>query len=176
MLVLAKGLTSGYVPLGAVVVDGEISAYFDRHTLWTGLTYSAHPVGCAAAIANLEVYRSENLIARSAERGKILHAGLIDLAERHPSVGDVRGIGLLHLFELVASRKTREPLSGFNQPLSDPMKAVAASLRAQGMSTFVRWNMIFCTPPLIIDESQLRDGIQILDQALAIADEYGTGD
>jgi taurine--2-oxoglutarate transaminase len=176
MLVLAKGLTSGYVPLGAVVVDGEISSYFDRHTLWTGLTYSAHPVGCAAAIANLEVYRSENLIARSAERGKILHAGLIDLAERHPSVGDVRGIGLLHLFELVASRKTREPLSGFNQPLSDPMKAVAASLRAQGMSTFVRWNMIFCTPPLIIDESQLRDGIQILDQALAIADEYGTGD
>lgn len=176
MLVLAKGLTSGYVPLGAVVVSGEISTYFDRHTLWTGLTYSAHPVGCAAGIANLEVYRSENLIERSQERGKSLHAGLVDLAERHPSVGDVRGIGLLQLIELVASRETREPLSGFNRPPSEPMKAVAASLRAQGMSTFVRWNMIFCTPPLIIDEQQLQDGIQILDEALAIADKYAAGD
>jgi taurine--2-oxoglutarate transaminase len=176
MLVLAKGLTSGYVPLGAVVVSDEISAYFDHHTLWTGLTYSAHPVGCAAAIANLEVYQSENLIRRAHQSGKFLHAELVDLAERHPSVGDVRGIGLLQLLELVASRETREPLSGFNQPLSEPMKAVAASLRAQGMSTFVRWNMIFCTPPLIIDERQLRDGIQILDEALTIADNYAAGE
>lgn len=176
MLVLAKGLTSGYVPLGAVVVSEEVAAYFDGHTLWTGLTYGAHPVGCAAGIANLEVYRRESLVERARERGKVLRAGLVDLAERHPSVGDVRGIGLLQLVELVASRETREPLSRYNQPLSEPMKQISASLRAQGMSTFVRWNLIFCAPPLVINEQQIQEGIQILDQALKTADEFAEGE
>lgn len=172
----AKGLTSGYVPLGAVVFNDEINSYFDHHTLWTGLTYSAHPVGCAAAIANLDVYPSENLIARARESGKRLHAGLVDLAEKHPSVGDVRGVGLLQLIELVASRGTRLPLSGFNQPPSEAMRAVSAALRARGLSTFVRWNMIFCTPPLIIDEQQVREGLGILDEALTTADRFAEAD
>jgi taurine--2-oxoglutarate transaminase len=172
ILVMAKGLTSGYVPLGAVMVNKSIADYFNENTYWGGLAYSSHPLGCAAAIANIEVYRKENLIANSHEMGKVLRRGLLDMAEKHACVGDVRGTGLHQVIELVKNKETREPMSGFNQPPSQPMKEVAASLREQGMSTFVKWNWIFCTPPLVITQEQIDDGLAILDNALEIADEY----
>ena len=96
------------------------------------------------------------------------------LAEEHPSVGDIHGVGLLQVVELVTNRETREPLSPFNAPLSEPMQRVANELRDSGMSTFVRWNMIFCTPPLIIDDEQINEGSAILDRSLAIADRFTT--
>jgi len=111
ILATAKGLTSGYVPLGACVVSEKIGAYFDDHVLQAGLTYSAHSLACAAAIATIEVYRAENLIERAREMGKVLRRGLMDLAEKHPVIGDVRGAGLHHVIELVKDRETREPLS-----------------------------------------------------------------
>jgi taurine--2-oxoglutarate transaminase len=172
IVTLAKGLTSGYIPMGAVMVTDRIADYFEDHTLWTGLTYSAHAIGCAAAIANIEVYKAENLIERSREMGKYMRACLADLAEAHPSVGDIRGTGLLQVIELVKNRQTHEPISDFNKPLSEPMRKVAVSLREQGMSTFVRWGWVFCAPPLVITEEQIRDGVAIIDKALCEADPY----
>lgn len=176
LMVMAKGLTSGYLPLGAVAVSQEIADYFEEHVLWGGLTYGSHPMGCAAAIATLEVYREENLIERAREMGKVLYAGLMDLAEQHPCVGEVRGVGLHYVLDLVKDRETREPMSPWNGPLTEPMQAVARSLREQGLSTFVRWNWVFCDPPLVITEEQIGEGLEILDRALTEADRYYEGD
>ncbi len=172
MMVLAKGLTSGYIPLGAVVVSEAVASHFDNEPLGSGLTYGAHPVGCAAAIANIEVYQSENLVERASEMGKSLRAGLMDLAEEHPSVGDVRGVGLLQVVELVKDRRSREPMSPFNAPLSEPMQQLTTSLRESGMSTVVRWNWVFCMPPLVINEQQLREGLEFVDRSLSIVDKF----
>jgi len=172
MMTLAKGLTSGYVPLGAVVVKDEIAEYFEKNTLWCGLTYSAHALACAAGIANIEVYEEEGLIERSAEMGKILSKGLAQLADSHPSVGEIRGIGLHQVIEIVKNRDSREAMSDFNQPLSEPMRKVAEILRQEGVNTFVRWNWIFNAPPLVIDEGQIQEGLGIIDKALTEADRY----
>ncbi len=172
MITMAKGLTSGYVPLGAVGVSEKVSAFFDDHALWGGLTYGAHPLACAAGVANLEVYRNEKLIENARVMGERLGAGLRRLAEKHPSVGEVRGTGLLQVMELVKNRETREPMSGFNKPLSEPMKKVAAALRASGMSTFVRWDFVFSAPPLVVSAGQIDEGLAILDGALEEADRY----
>lgn len=172
IMAMAKGLTSGYVPLGATMVTDKIAAHFEDNTVWAGLTYSSHPLSCAAAVANIEVYRQEGLIERAREMGKVLRNGLMSLAETHPCVGEVRGIGLLQVMELVKNRETREPMSGWNQPASEAMQRVAATLRQQSMSTFVKWDWIFCAPPLIIDEAQLQRGLTMLDQALEVADRY----
>ena len=172
MIVMAKGLTSGYVPLGAVVVTDPIADYFEENTLWGGLTYSAHHLGCAAGIANIEVYREQNLIENAHNMGIILRQKLMNLAEEHQCVGDVRGIGLHQVIELVKDKQSRNPLGDFNKPLSEPMQKVASSLRENGMSTFVKWNWIFCCPPLIISEDQIEEGIDIIDNGLKIADSY----
>ena len=174
-MVMAKGLTSGYVPLGAVMVSNEVAAYFEEHTLWCGLTYSAHALACAVGVANIEVYKENKLIENSKNMGKYLRSGLVNLAEKHLCIGDVRGTGLHQVIELVADRESRKPLSGFNQPLSEPMRAVGVSLREQGLSTFVRWNWVFSCPPLIINQEQIDEGLEILDKALDYADEYYEG-
>ncbi|MBL8132811.1 MAG: aminotransferase class III-fold pyridoxal phosphate-dependent enzyme [Anaerolineae bacterium] len=175
ILVTAKGLTSGYVPLGATVVTDKIAAFFNDHVLQGGLTYSAHTLACAAAIANIEVYRSENLIERSRELGKVLRRGLMDLAEKHPVIGDVRGTGLHQVIELVKNRTTREPLSPFNAPFTEPMQKINKTFKEHGLSTLVRWNYVFSTPPLIITEEQIQEGLAILDAALEQADPYYQG-
>lgn len=172
LVCMAKGLTSGYVPLGAVSVSREIADYFEDHTFWGGLTYSGHALGCAAAIANIEVIQQEHLVERAQTMGAHLRAGLEDLASKHPCVGDIRGAGLHQVLELVTSTATRKPMSPFNQPLSDAMRRVAQTLRTQGLNAAVRWNWVFSTPPLIIDEAQIDEGIQILDRALTEADRF----
>ena len=159
----------------AVLVRDEIAEYFDKHTLWCGLTYNAHTMSCTAAIANLKVYEEENLIQRSREMGKKLEAGLQKLAEKHPCLGDIRGTGLFYCTELVKNRETRQPLSPFNQPMTEPMKKLAAVLVKNGLSTFVRWNLIFHAPPLIVSEAELQEGLEIFDLALAETDPYYEG-
>ncbi|MCC6802216.1 MAG: aminotransferase class III-fold pyridoxal phosphate-dependent enzyme, partial [Anaerolineae bacterium] len=134
ILVFAKGVNCGYVPLGGAIVTDEIGAYFDDHLLQAGLTYSAHALACAAGVATLEVYQQENLIERSREMGKILRRGLMDLAERHPVIGDIRGTGLHQVIELVKNRETREALSPFNKPPSEPLAKAAKSLRDDGIN------------------------------------------
>jgi taurine--2-oxoglutarate transaminase len=175
VLATAKGITCGYVPLGATVVSDKIARYFDDHTLWAGLTYSSHTLAMAAGIATIEVYRSENLIERSREMGKVLRQGLMDLAEKHPVIGDIRGAGLHQLIEIVKNRDTREPMSPFNGAPSEAMKKAAAYLKSHGVSTIVRWDMIFNTPPLIITEAQIQEGLHVMDGALSILDEYYEG-
>jgi taurine--2-oxoglutarate transaminase len=175
IMALAKGITCGYVPLGAAVVTEEIGKFFDDHVIHAGLTYSSHALACAAGVATIEVYRSENLVDRSRELGKVLRRGLMDLAEKHPVIGEVRGAGLHHVIELVKNRETREPMSAFNKPFSDPMKQTAKALKDNGLSTMVRWNMIFNTPPLIITEEQIAEGLQILDHVLTGLDAYYEG-
>ncbi|MCL4251988.1 MAG: aminotransferase class III-fold pyridoxal phosphate-dependent enzyme [Anaerolineae bacterium] len=175
IMALAKGITSGYVPLGAAVVSEPIAAFFDDHTLIAGLTYSAHPLACAAGAETIQVYRDENLIDRSRELGKVLRKGLVDLAEKHPVIGDVRGTGLHQVIELVKNRETREPMSPFNKPMTDPMKAASAALKEKGLQTMLRWNMIFSTPPLIITEEQLQEGLDILDSVLTAMDQHYEG-
>lgn len=175
ILVFAKGVTCGYVPLGGAIVSEEIGAYFDDHLLQAGLTYSAHALACAAGVATIEVYQQENLIERSREMGKTLRRGLMDLAERHPVIGDIRGTGLHQVIELVKNRETREALSPFNKAPSEPLQKAAKSLREDGVNAFIRWNMIFSTPPLTITESQLQEGLTALDHALELMDPYYEG-
>src|SRR5262249_27321327 len=150
----------GYVPLGATIVSEEIGKYFDDHVLTSGLTYSAHPLAMAAGIANIEVYRSENLIDKAREMGKILRHGLMDLAEKHPVISEIRGAGLHQVIELVKNRDTREALTPFLGATTEPMQIVAKTLKDEGMSTFVRWSMVFNCPPLTVTEEQIKEGLE----------------
>lgn len=175
IICIAKGITAGYIPLGAAIVNERVAAYFDSNVLHAGLTYSAHALACAAGVATLEVYHQEGLVERSRTLGKVLRRGLMDLAEKHPVIGDIRGAGLHQVIELVKDRDTREPLSAFNKALSDPMKSAAKALKDNGLSTLVRWNMIFNTPPLIVTEAQIAEGLAILDDVLTTLDDSYTG-
>ena len=172
MITMAKGLTSGYVPLGGVAVSKKISDYFQDHMLWGGLTYNAHPLSCAAAVATLKVYEEEDLIDGTRRMGDILMNELEALKAKHPSVGDVRGIGLFSLIELVKDRETREPLVPWNAtgPAAAMTKEINKRLMDGGVYTFVRWNWIFVAPPLVITEDELREGLQVIDQVLTYAD------
>lgn len=172
MITMAKGLTAGYVPLGATIVTDKIAQHFETHPLMIGGTYSSHTLACAAALACIEVYEEEGLIENSATMGLELSKGLHDLQAEHPSVGEVRGIGLFQVLELVKNRDSRTPMSEFNKPLTEPMKKLSAHLRANGIFAFVRWNMLFACPPLIINHQQLQDGLNVFNEALAISDQY----
>jgi taurine---2-oxoglutarate transaminase len=175
LMTMAKGLTSGYVPLGAVGLSDKIARHFEDHAYHGGLTYGAHPLACAAGVANIEVYKSEKLVENAREMGKVLRAGLMDLAEKHPCVGEVRGTGLLQMMELVKNRQTREPFVGYNRPLTEPMKKLAASLRNNGVSGYVRWDFVFSAPPLIVTKEQIEEGLAAIDIALAEVDPYVDG-
>jgi taurine--2-oxoglutarate transaminase len=172
MITMAKGITSGYLPLGAVAVSEQIAQHFEQNPFWSGLTYSGHPMSCAAAIATLQVYQDDGLMENTRQMEAVVAKGLADLQSRHPSVGDVRGIGLFWVIELVKDRDSRQPLAPWNAKSSElgPMPALARHLREQGLYTFVKWNWIFVVPPLCIDGDQLAEGLAILDAALEIAD------
>lgn len=174
MITMAKGLTSGYAPLGAVAIRPEISAYFNERVYQGGLTYNAHPISLAAAIANIQVLQSDNLIERTAQMGTNLHRALIDLGENHPSVGEVRSIGLFGVIELVRDRATKEPLAPFNGK-SPEMNAVRSYISENGVYLYTHWHTILIIPPLIITAEQLEEGFNVLDKALEIADRAVEG-
>jgi taurine---2-oxoglutarate transaminase len=170
LMTMAKGLTSGYAPLGAVAMRPEIAAFFNERTYQGGLTYNAHPISLAAAIANIEVLRQDGLIEKSAENGRVMADLLSELVERHPSVGEVRSIGLFGVIELVRNRKTKEPLAPFNGS-SVEMNALRNSLLEQGVFLYTHWHTILLLPPLIITPDQLVEGFTAIDRALKWADE-----
>lgn len=172
IVTMAKGLTSGYAPLGAVAMKPDIAKYFNDKVYYGGLTYNGHPLPLSAAVANIQVLRQEKLIDKSAKRGIFLKKRFSDLKEKHPSVGDVRSIGLFGVIELVKNRESKKPLSGFNQPLSEEMIKVKSFILEQGVFLYVTFNMILIIPPLIISNAQLEEGLKIIDQALEIADEF----
>ena len=165
IITMAKGLTSGYLPLGAVVVSDPIAQHFEDKMLYMGLTYFGHPMSCAAAIATLNVYKEEHLLENSRAMGKILEKTLESFKAKHPSVGDVRSIGLFAVIELVNDRTSREPLDG------GTMNAIKSRLQSEGLVTFVNKNMVFICPPLVIKPEELLAGLDIIDRSLLIADE-----
>ena len=169
LMTMAKGLTSGYAPLGAVAMKPEIAEFFNETVYHGGLTYNSHPISLAAAIANIKVLQEDELIQHSANMGKFLHHFLKDLGEKHPSVGDVRSIGLFGIIELVRDRKTKEPMAPFGGNSSE-MKALRKSLLDQGLYLYTHWHSILIIPPLIINKNQLEEGFNILDEALSITD------
>ncbi|HKF78804.1 MAG TPA: aminotransferase class III-fold pyridoxal phosphate-dependent enzyme [Candidatus Dormibacteraeota bacterium] len=172
LMTVAKGLTSGYVPLGATIVSDRVAAHFDDHYLGAGLTYAAHPLACAAGCAVLEVYVEEDLAARAAATGERMAAGLSELADRHPCVGDVRGVGMIACLELVRSRETREPLSPQRTegPLTAEMGAVRGAILGRRVWPLFRWNLIGLTPPLTLTPEELDHGLDALDAGLEAAD------
>ena len=173
MIATAKGITAGYIPLGALIVSDKIAAHFDDKVLWLGLTYSAHPVSCAAGLETLKIYEDENLIANAAAMGRYMDEQVEKLKQKHPSIGDWRNTGLLGCIELVKNRKTKEPMAPFNAKPEEMaiMNKVAARIKELGMYTFVRWNYIFIAPPLCITKEQIDEGLAIISDAIKIADE-----
>jgi taurine---2-oxoglutarate transaminase len=174
MIATAKGITSGYLPLGALMVSDRIAERYNDQVLWLGLTYSAHPVCCAAALEVLQIYEDENLIENTRHMGNYMDRQLDVLKRKHPSIGDFRNTGLLGCIELVKNRKTREPMAPFNASPADMaiMNKVAAKIKELGMYTFVRWNYIFVAPPMCINKHQIDEGLGIISEAIAIADQF----
>ena len=170
LLCMAKGLTSSYLPLGAVGMRHSIAQHFQDKVFYGGLTYNSHPMGCAAALATIRVYEEDGLIDNAKKMGAILTQLGTELQAKHPSVGAVRSIGLFGIVELIRNRKTRQPMAPFNGT-SDEMAALGRFFREQGLYTFVRWNTFFTNPPLCINEQQLREAFAIIDRGLEIMDK-----
>jgi taurine--2-oxoglutarate transaminase len=166
LMTLAKGLTGAHLPLGAVVVASELARIIESQTLMTGLTYSGHPLACAAGIAAIESYASEELIARSRSLGALMFARLHELQKRHPLIGDLRGgDGLFAVIELVRDRHSREPLAPWPQ-MYPGLKRLLQEGLAAGVSFAARGNLILLAPPLVIDERELSDALDLLDRLL----------
>ncbi len=161
----AKGLTSGYMPLGAVIVSDPIAEFFESRMLWGGLTYSGHPVCCAAAVANLRIYEEEHVFENVEVQGRYLASRLERMKAEIPCVGDVRYKGLFSVIELVKDKTTKEPLAPFAGS-SPEMTALAVYLKSKHVYAFTRFNMLWVCPPLIITQEELKHGLDIIEQAL----------
>src|SRR5436853_6316461 len=149
LISMAKGLTSSYLPLGALGMSHHIAQHFQDKVFYGGLTYNSHPMGCAAALETIQVYEEDRLVENTRKMGAVMKELLLNLQSRHPTVGAVRSIGLFGIVELVRNRSTREPMAPFNGS-SEEMAALGRFFREQGLYTFVRWNTLFTNPPLCI--------------------------
>ncbi|OAH16455.1 aspartate aminotransferase family protein [Streptomyces jeddahensis] len=175
LMTFAKGVNSGYVPLGGVAISGAIAETFARRPYPGGLTYSGHPLACAAAVATIGVMAEEGVVEHAAHIGAtVLGPGLHELAGRHPSVGEVRGLGAFWAVELVRDRETREPLVPYNAAgdANAPMAAFAAAAKKHGLWPFVNMNRTHVVPPCTISEAEAKEGLAALDEALSVADEH----
>ncbi|MBK7448179.1 MAG: aminotransferase class III-fold pyridoxal phosphate-dependent enzyme [Anaerolineales bacterium] len=169
IITMAKGLTSAYAPLGAVAMKPEIAAAFDEHAFESGLTYTSHPISLAAAVANIQAMKEDKVVEHAAGMGAVLRRMLTDLGEAHPSVGEVRNIGLFGIIELVKDRKTKEPLAPWNGS-SPEMTTLRKYCTDRGLFLYTHWHTVLIIPPLIITEAQLKEGFDVLDEALKITD------
>ena len=174
MITMAKGLTSAYAPLGAVAMKPEIAAAFDEHAFESGLTYTSHPISLAAAVANIQAMKEDKVIEHSASMGGVLRRMLSDLGEAHPSVGEVRSIGLFGIIELVKNRETKEPVTPWNGS-SPEMAALKKYCTDHGLFLYTHWHTVLIIPPLIISEKELKEGFDVLDEALKITDRTSDG-
>jgi taurine--2-oxoglutarate transaminase len=167
IITTAKGITSGYVPLGAVIISEPIANYFEDRMLWCGLTYSGHPLACAAGVATIKVYEEDGLLENAVKMGAHLGKRLEELKTKHTSVGDVRYIGLFTAIEIVKDKVSKIPI--------DPLGDTGKFLRDHGLFTFIFHNVLFVVPPLCINQDQLDEGLEIIDQALNITDAINEG-
>jgi taurine--2-oxoglutarate transaminase len=166
------------VPLGGVVISEKIADTFRERQFPGGLTYSGHPLACASAVASINIFRKENIVEHARHLGNdIIGPELQKLKDKHPSVGDVRGIGVFWAIELVRDRATREPLVPFNAGGADnkPMVDVVTACKARNLWPFTHFNRMHVVPPLVITDQEMRDGLAIIDEALDVADSYYTG-
>ena len=166
IMTMAKGMTGGYLPLGALITTKEIANHFEENMFNCGLTYSAHATSLAAAKAVIEVYEKEDLINKASENGKYLRSKLNELASKKENLGEVRGTGLHYCLDFVTDKKSMEPISPWNQPQNDYMKEVNKKIWENGLSTFSRWNWIFVTPPLTITKEQIDEMVNRLDKSI----------
>lgn len=171
IITFAKGVTCGYVPLGGVIVKEEIAKFFDETALGCGLTYSAHPMGCAAAVATIKEYKDQDVEGKMAVTGKVLAEILDGYVDAHPCVGEVRHIGLFSAIELVKDKETREAIVPFGKDPEGLMKKILGMLVAEGFWTYTHENMIIVAPPLIITEEELREQMAIMDKVLDSVDK-----
>jgi len=171
IMTVAKGINSGYIPMGAVCLSDKVYDGIKDDYLSCGLTYSGHPMACAAAVATIKAYREEKIIENAAEQEKLILSLMEEMKAKHKSVGDVRCKGVFGCIELVKNRETREPIVPWNSS-GEVMEKVTASLLEAGMYMDIRWNWIFIVPPCIITGEQLKDAFKAIDKALDIADKY----
>jgi taurine---2-oxoglutarate transaminase len=178
LITFAKGVNSGYLPLGGVIISDRIADTFRERVFPGGLTYSGHPLACASAVASIQIFKEEGIIEYARQLGEeVIGPALQDLTARHPSVGEVRGLGVFWALELVRNRDTREPLVPYNASGADaaPMVEVAAACKERGLWPFTHFNRVHVVPPCTITSSEVQEGIAILDEALGVADGYYTG-
>ncbi|HET9188312.1 MAG TPA: aspartate aminotransferase family protein [Acidothermaceae bacterium] len=178
LITFAKGVNSGYVPLGGVIIADHIAETFAQRAYPGGLTYSGHPLACAAAVASIAIFKEEGIVEHARSLGAdVIGPELAKLADRHPSVGEVRGVGVFWALELVRDRATREPLVPFNAAGADaqPMNELATACKRRGVWPFTHFNRVHVVPPCTISESELREGLAVLDDALNVADHHYTG-
>lgn len=172
---LAKAINGAYLPLGATVIRSKVADVLDQKTFYGGLTQFGNPIACAAAIAAIRVYQEEGLVENSRVLGLKLMAELEKMKGKHPSIGDVRGLGLFAAIEFVKDRKTRQPIVPWtveNYEKKDPtVSGVLAFMKENGVSGYSRWNVIFIAPPLCITEEQLMEGLAVVDRACTLVDE-----
>ena len=173
IMTVAKGITSGYVPLGAMVVSQKLADWLQDHEFASGLTSTGNPIACAAGIATIEAMRDEKIVENAAAMGEVLAAELPRLAAKHPCVGEARGLGLLWALELVKDRATREPLVPFNAKgeAAAPMRRLSEAAMARGLYLMTHFNLVLVAPPLTITRDELDEGLAILDEVLALADQ-----
>ncbi len=174
ILTVAKGINSGYVPLGAMIASEPIAEWVRDKYFAGGLTYSGHPLACAAAVASIEAFREEGIVENAAAMGEVFAAELPKLAARHPSIGDVRGLGCFWGLELVKDRATREPLVPFNGSgeAAKPVTALSKAALDRGLYLMTHWNTVMICPPLTITRDELEEGLGALDEALSVADAF----
>jgi taurine--2-oxoglutarate transaminase len=178
LITFAKGVNSGYVPLGGVIMSQAVADTFAQRPFPGGLTYSGHPLACASAVASIGIFKDEGIVEHARLIGSdVIAPGLAELAARHPSVGEVRGLGVFWAIELVRDRETREPLVPFNATgaAAAPMNEFAAACKQRGLWPFIHFNRTHVVPPCTISADELRDGFAILDEALTVADGYCGG-
>jgi len=170
IVTMAKGMTSSYAPLSCMALSDEIADHFDENTFWGGLTYNSHPIGLAAAIANIEVMREENLVENARRLESVMREEMDRLVAEHPSAREGRCIGLFGMMD-VQRNADGDPMAEYNST-SEPMEELADFFDDEGLFTFVRWGSFMCNPPLCIDEETLREGFDVIDRGLDITDEY----
>jgi taurine--2-oxoglutarate transaminase len=175
LIVFAKGVTSGYVPLGGVIISDAIAATFNDRVFPGGLTYSGHPLAAAAAVATIDAMQEEGMVEHAAKIGQEVIKPLIEeLAAKHKLIGEVRGSGVFWAIELVKDRETREPLAPYGGS-SPAMGELMAACKKAGMIPFMNFNRIHMCPPCNVSEAQVREAFAILDQALTSISAHYTG-
>jgi taurine---2-oxoglutarate transaminase len=178
LITFAKGSNSGYVPLGGVIISAEIAETFAHRVFPGGLTYSGHPLACAAAVASITAMAEEGIIEHARRLGEdVLGPGLREIADRHPSVGEVRGLGVFWALDLVRDKGTREMLVPYNATgeANAPMVALVAACKERGLLPFVNYNRLHVVPPCTTTDEEAKEGLAILDDALSVADRHATG-